>query len=267
MEGKAHVVSFLKKCIDYANASIERKQNRGEVDDISRWEAYRDFTEHAVMEVEAGELDRWFPPQAGLLGEKDVTSVNLSSLTHEMRSAWLTNLASPRPLTLIGTSSEEGKHNLAPYTSISIVSNSPPLAVVSLSANRHDRWRDTLINLKQTKHAVLNFLPVSEKAVKVVEQTAQPLDYGTSEWDEFSVEGLEANPLVMKEAAFAILGQVIQEIDLIEGKAKLVVLKLSDVLVPGKFQADQPAHILCQHGLNRLMATPTEWHYNIDRSV
>lgn len=170
MEGKAHVVSFLKKCIDYANASIERKQNRGEIDDISRWEAYRDFTEHAVMEVEAGELDRWFPPQAGLLGEKDVTSVNLSSLTHEMRSAWLTNLASPRPLTLIGTSSEEGKHNLAPYTSISIVSNSPPLAVVSLSANRHDRWRDTLINLKQTKHAVLNFLPASEKAVKVVEQ-------------------------------------------------------------------------------------------------
>ena len=65
----------LCKCIH------RTKQNRGEIDDISRWEAYRDFTEHAVMEVEAGELDRWFPPQAGLLGEKDVTSVNLSSLT------------------------------------------------------------------------------------------------------------------------------------------------------------------------------------------
>ena len=70
MEGKAHVISFLKKCIDYANASIERKQKRGETDDISRWEAYRDFTAHALMEVKAGELDRWFPFQPDLLGEK-----------------------------------------------------------------------------------------------------------------------------------------------------------------------------------------------------
>ena len=54
MEGKAHVISFLKKCIDYANASIERKQKRGDVEDIAKWEAYRDYTAHAVMEIEAG---------------------------------------------------------------------------------------------------------------------------------------------------------------------------------------------------------------------
>ena len=43
---------FSNKCIDYANASIERKTARGEHDDISKWEVYRDFTAHAVMEVE-----------------------------------------------------------------------------------------------------------------------------------------------------------------------------------------------------------------------
>ena len=267
MEGKSHVISFLKKCIDYANASIERKQKRGDVEDIAKWEAYRDYTAHAVMEVEAGELDRWFPSQHKSLGESDLSSLSLEDLTHDARSAWLTNLASPRPLALIATSSDEGVRNIAPYTSLSVVSNSPPMAVVSLSADRNDRWRDTLLNMRQTKMAVLNFLPVSLNAATIVEQTAKPIAHGMSEWEAFGLESLETNELVMNDAAFAIVGELIEEVDLPGAKAKLAILRLSDILIPGGIDDAQPAHILCQHGLNRLMATPTEWHYNIDRSV
>ena len=267
MEGKAHVISFLKKCIEYANASIERKQKRGDVEDIANWEAYRDYTAHAVMEVEAGELDRWFPSQQKALGESDVSSLSLDALTHEARSTWLTNLASPRPLALIATSSDEGGRNIAPYTSLSIVSNSPPMAVVSFSADRNNRWRDTLLNMRQTKKAVLNFLPISLDSASVVEQTAKPIDHGASEWDAFGLESLESNDLIMNDAAFAILGELVEEVDLPDAKAKLAILRLTDILIPGDLDASQPAHILCQHGLNRLMATPTEWHYNIDRNV
>ena len=54
------VVSFLRKRVTYANDSIERKTERGdEEEEISRWSAYRDFTEHAVMEVSRGDLDSW----------------------------------------------------------------------------------------------------------------------------------------------------------------------------------------------------------------
>ena len=54
------VVSFLKKCVKSANDSIDRKTERGvEEEEISRWSAYRDFTEHAVMEVSRGDLDSW----------------------------------------------------------------------------------------------------------------------------------------------------------------------------------------------------------------
>ena len=54
------VVSFLKKCVKYANDSIDRKTERGvEEEEISRWSAYRDFTEHAVMEGSRGDLDSW----------------------------------------------------------------------------------------------------------------------------------------------------------------------------------------------------------------
>ena len=267
MEGKAHVISFLKNCIAYADASIERKNKRGETDDISKWEAYRDYTAHALMEVEAGELDRWFPTQQPELHRQESTTIDLDSLSHESRSRWLTNLVSPRPLALIGTESKQGTLNIAPYTSLSIVSNSPPLAIVSLSADRNDRWRDTLLNLRETKVGVLNFLPVTASAATLVEQTSQPLEHGLSEWDTFSIKGLESNPLVMEEAAFALVGEMVDEMDLPEAKAKLVVLRLSNLVLPDNIDDSLPANILCQHGLNRLMASPTEWHYNIDRSV
>ena len=54
------VVSFLRKCVTYADDSINRKMDRGDSEEeIEKWENYRDFTEHAVMEVSNGELDEW----------------------------------------------------------------------------------------------------------------------------------------------------------------------------------------------------------------
>jgi hypothetical protein len=59
-EKRKLVVSFLRKCVSYANDSIERTVERGgEEEEISKWSAYRDFTEHAVMEVSRGDLDSW----------------------------------------------------------------------------------------------------------------------------------------------------------------------------------------------------------------
>ena len=101
----------------------------------------------------------------------------------------------------------------------------------------------------------------------MVEQTAKPIAHGMSEWEAFDLESLETNELVMNNAAFAIVGKLVEVVDLPDAKAKLAILRLSDILIPGGLDSAQAAHILCQHGLNRLMATPTEWHYNIDRSV
>ena len=54
------VEAFLQRCVTYANASIERRQQRGDDEaEIAKWVAYRDFTEHAVEEVESGDLDEW----------------------------------------------------------------------------------------------------------------------------------------------------------------------------------------------------------------
>tara|TARA_B100000686_G_scaffold308523_1_gene349654 strand:- start:107 stop:310 length:204 start_codon:yes stop_codon:yes gene_type:complete len=59
-ERRSLVTSFLRKCVSYANDSIQRKKDRGDSEEeISKWENYRDFTEHAVMEVSNGDLDEW----------------------------------------------------------------------------------------------------------------------------------------------------------------------------------------------------------------
>ncbi|MAH98135.1 MAG: hypothetical protein CMA12_02130 [Euryarchaeota archaeon] len=64
MKTDAHrnlVAKFLEKCVIYANESIARKESRGdEPEEISKWITYRDFTEHALMEVRNGDLDGWF---------------------------------------------------------------------------------------------------------------------------------------------------------------------------------------------------------------
>ena len=67
---KTVVVEFLAKCNRYADGRIEhyRAQLDGAStseavaiqDKIGHWTAYRAFNEHAVGEIDRGELDDWF---------------------------------------------------------------------------------------------------------------------------------------------------------------------------------------------------------------
>jgi len=60
VEKREFICAFLEKCVTYADESIARKKNRGtDETEISKWEAYRDFTEHAIKEIKAGDLDSW----------------------------------------------------------------------------------------------------------------------------------------------------------------------------------------------------------------
>ena len=266
MEGQQHVIDFLTKCIEYADASILRKRNRGELDAIPQWETYREFTRHALDEIQAGELNRWFPKQSPTLG-KEHSHHDLEHMEHNSRALFLSNLVSPRPLVMLGTESSNGIRNLAPYTSVSIVSNSPPLAVVSLSVNRDKRIRDSLINMRENGKAVLNFLQPNQENAVLVDETSKPIPREESEWDRFSIQSLDSNPLIMKNASMAIEAEVVAEHDLPDAVATLIVLRLTKLIVPGENLPVDSVHLLCQHGLNRLMATPTAWDYNIESNV
>ena len=54
---KEAVCDFLRRCVLYADSSINRKKERDEdMAEIERWAAYRDFTAYALSEIERGEL-------------------------------------------------------------------------------------------------------------------------------------------------------------------------------------------------------------------
>ena len=75
---KDAVCDFLRRCVQYADESIERKKERDEdIAEIERWSAYRDFTAYALSEVERGELDDWFEGD-GESGQKRETLLGQS---------------------------------------------------------------------------------------------------------------------------------------------------------------------------------------------
>ena len=140
---KTGVIEFLQNCLEYADASILRKEKRGDNEEIiSEWKAYRNYTQYALEEVEKGDLDHWFTRDFS----KAEMEIDMDDLDHSTRSKWLAATVSPRPLALVSTRDGE-RENVAPMTSLSVVSNSPPLIVMSLSQNRDAKKRDTYLNL------------------------------------------------------------------------------------------------------------------------
>ena len=129
VDEKDSIIKFLDRCVAYANNSIERKRERGENEtEIKRWEAYRDFTAYASDEVSRGDLDDWFDGNQKKFDlNSDIDSLEVDKMNHQERARWLSAIISPRPLILVSTISKDGVPDLAPMSSISVVSKYSPL--------------------------------------------------------------------------------------------------------------------------------------------
>ena len=212
---KAAIIEFLNRCVDYSDNSIERKRERGDDKTLVReWQTYRDFTAHALAEIESGELDNWFKitdisadstrkSETGLadskkMGDSEKSDISEKSgddgeprghlihdpneLDHRQRRALLAGIVAPRPMMLAATSSAKGVQNIAAVSSLSIVSNSPPLVSLSLSFNREGRPRDTLVNLENNSQITLISLSAEPDSAHLIDLAASPLPSETSEW-------------------------------------------------------------------------------------
>lgn len=268
-QARRTVSAFLERCIAYASSSIERKAERGE--EASSWEAYRDHTTFALDELNTGRLDAWLRGEGDDQPARTVqrlmnghTTYHMDELDHPSRAQLLTATLSPRPLVLVATTDQHGQHNLAPMTSLSVVSNSPPLVVMSLSSDRKGRARDTLLNLRESPNATLYVLLSGPDDADMVAQTAPAVPRGTSEWDAVPhAIDPEGRPFLDRAAA-ALQVRMVDEFPLPDAVAKLVVLRVDDVLLPEASTDAVALDVLCQHGLDRLMASPTGWSQVID---
>ena len=102
----------------------------------------------------------------------------------------LTGLVTPRPIGWIGTVSEDGERNLAPYSFFNAVCADPP--TVLFSAGRPGRLQDTLANSLRVGEFTVNI--VDEAMAEAMNLTAGEYEPGV---DEFELAGV--TPIVGDE--------------------------------------------------------------------
>ena len=265
MDKKAIVTDFLSRCIAYSDESIARKIARGENEEVPAWQSYRDFTAYSLKEVNDGKLDDWFGDDETTDLLENCHEVSIDELEHSHRATWLSGLLSPRPLVVAASENAQGMGNLAPLSSVMVVSNTPPLLVASLSESRDGRPRDTLVNLRTNGKAILHLLPATQESAENVDLTATQLPANESEWDICGFTNVNENDMLVGQAVAAIQVSLVEERDLPQAVAKLVILKVEKLFVSNEELPINGLKVLCQHGIDRLTEAPDSWAVNVDK--
>ena len=276
---RREVVSrFLRRCVTYADASINRKKLRGEdPKDISDWENYRQFTSFSASEVESGELDTWLEDgdyesepssEVSLDGEHLVSK--LEDLSHDERRNWLASLMMPRPISLVGTVSSDGVQNLAPMSSIGVVSNTPPLLTISLSKSRDGKERDTLVNLRNSgigSSCMVFILPADLDSARNVQETSSKLPINESEWDLINGQMISNDGLPLLSSSIAAMRWKMIEIHpLPEGSsASLVILRVESIVTSSGIDSSNIPQKLMQIDYNKLgpSSNKNDWDFEV----
>ena len=273
------VSRFLRRCVTYADASIERKKLRNEdPSDISNWENYRQFTSFSASEVESGELDTWLEegdyraePNGFFSLSESRESFNLEDMSHEERRNWLACLLMPRPISLVATMSANGVHNLAPMSSIGVVSNSPPLITISLSKSREGKERDTLVNLRSQgigTSCMIFILPATLESAKNVQLTSSKIPADESEWILIDEEMIIENEMPILSSAMAALRCKLMEIHPLPGGslASLAILQVESVISSNNYSGLNDIQKLMQVDFNKLgpSSSKNDWNFEVD---
>jgi flavin reductase (DIM6/NTAB) family NADH-FMN oxidoreductase RutF len=272
------VSRFLRRCVTYADASINRKKLRGEDQkDISNWENYRQFTSFSASEVESGELDTWLEdggyesePTNNISLDGENIKSNLEDLSHDERRNWLASLMMPRPISLVGTVSSGGVQNLAPMSSIGVVSNTPPLLTISLSKSRDGKERDTLVNLRNSgvgSSCMVFILPADLDSARNVQETSAKLPIDESEWDLVNGEMISDDGIPILSSSIAAMHCKMVEIHpLPEGSsASLVILRVESIVTSSGIDSSNIPQKLMQIDYNKLgpSSNKNDWDFEV----
>ena len=277
-ERREIVSRFLRRCVTYADASIERKKSRGDDEkDISNWEIYRQFTSLSASEVESGELDTWLedgdyesePDNYYTLDGEHINS-KFSELSLDERRDWLASLMMPRPVSLIGTVRSKGIQNLAPMSSIGVVSNTPPLITVSLSKSRVGKERDTLVNLRNSgigSSCMVFILPADLDSAKDIQLSSAKLPIDESEWEIINGNMVSGDDLPLLSSALAAMKCTLVEIHPLpeNSSASLVILRVDSVVTSTEINPSNMPQKLMQIDYNKLgpSSSKNDWKFEV----
>ena len=131
----------------------------------------------------------------------------------------LTGIVIPRPIGWISTISEDGIHNLAPFSYFNAVGDDPPHVMFS-TVHSNISNKDTLNNVLKTKQFVVNM--VTEDLVEQMNMTSQPIPSNESEFvlaGLTPIASLKIKPPRVKECKITMECEMVHHYSLEDSKS------------------------------------------------
>jgi flavin reductase (DIM6/NTAB) family NADH-FMN oxidoreductase RutF len=165
----------------------------------------------------------------------------------------------PRPIALVSTLGENGVHNVAPLSSISIASVKPPVLSFSLSTRRQKdgEKKDTLRNIEFAREFVVN-VPVVESIAAAMNQSGAEYPGDVSEFKQTGLTSVMADlvraPMVA-ESPVSFECRLLQIIEFGElpSVSSLVLGQVIRAHVKEAFYADGELQSSSMHAVGRLL--------------
>lgn len=177
-----------------------------------------------------------------------------------------TSLVAPRPVGWIGTRSEAGNSNLAPYSFFNVVAAYPPTFVVAPTVTGR---RDTLTNIEATGQFTVNI--VSEETVEAMNLSSGSYPADQSEFDICGLTEVEAETIDAPLVGEAIANFECTATQLVPvGSGMLVIgvasrVHVAERVVGDNFHIDQTEiHAIGRHAGGMYSRTATTL-FNLER--
>jgi flavin reductase (DIM6/NTAB) family NADH-FMN oxidoreductase RutF len=162
---------------------------------------------------------------------------DMPELLQQASSRIYSTIIAPRAVFLLVSQSSDGISNIAPYSSVALVSNNPPMITVAFGT--HDGvQKNTLNNIIQTKAFTVN--PVPHSMSELANKSAE----GLARVDDFLRLGLLPRPFSafdccgIKESPASIACEMVNLIDIDGSDSTLLIAKCVDVYVAPDFSGD-----------------------------
>ncbi len=112
--------------------------------------------------------------------------INLAGLKAADVYFTLTQTVIPRPIAWVLTENKDSSLNLAPFSYFNAVASDPPLIMFSIGLQPNGTKKDTLINIEERGHFVVNIASVQQ--LPALNQTSATLPYGASEVEKNAIK-------------------------------------------------------------------------------
>jgi flavin reductase (DIM6/NTAB) family NADH-FMN oxidoreductase RutF len=129
--------------------------------------------------------------------------LELAQLPALERYKLLIGLVIPRPIAWVSTWSENGVANCAPFSFFNVISEDPPLCIISFNWRSDGTIKHTLKNIRRTGEFVVNL--ADESTAKVMHLTGTEIPEAESEFAKFGLTPVPAkavkHPRIAEAAA------------------------------------------------------------------